>query len=461
MVSYAYDQVGNLTSAALPQASANFSYNGRNQIASINRLNGVTSSFTYDDDARVLSLAHAKGASLIDTENYTYDLVGNRASHSTTIGQSPGTQSTVNQFGNANELILFGSLPNSYDANGNLVQDGTATYTWDGRNRLKSIVNTAGQTTAFTYDFAGNLIQQADSGASLTLTRAFLLDSLTNIVYESASDGSSYDVLSGQSLDSHMAIVQPGVTAQYGLNDAINSTVAVVDQNGGILSQFLYEPYGKTTATGTYAFRYAGRLPVSSGLYYNRARFYNSQTGRFISEDPISADWNRYRYVGNSPTNRLDPTGLASAFVFYFLEPEVPAGNIGGAATVFEHVGLFGADTNSGLFYGRINAIGGAGELGGIRGAVLGGTESTIDISTGAEHREAINLYEAERQIPEWPFSAGGGIYRSDTDAGLYFYLSRTRGHILSGGVGVGTSFPRWFLRINDWLACGIARLFN
>ncbi len=315
MLSYSYDPVGNLASAVLPQASANFSYNGRNQIANINRLNGVSSSFNYDADANMLTLTHAKGASVIDAESYTYDAVGNRVSHNTTIGQSLVTQPTMNQFDNANELTLFGPTPNVYDANGNLVQDGTAKYTWDGRNRLKSIVTTAGQTTNLTYDFAVNLIQQADSGTNLNLTKTFVLDDLTNIAFESASDGTSYDLLSGQSLDTHLAILQSGGQVQYGLTDAINSTIATVDQAGAVKSQFFYDAYGNTTATGNYPFQFTGRVPTSPNLYYYRARFYNSQTGRFISEDPIDflgGDSNLHRYVFNSPTQLLDPYGLVA-----------------------------------------------------------------------------------------------------------------------------------------------------
>ena len=310
MLSYGYDPVGNLASAALPQASANFSYNGRNQIAAINRLNGVSSSFTYDVDARLLSLTHAKGATLLDAESYMYDVIGNRVGHSTSIGESAITRPTANQFDNANELTLFGSTPNSYDANGNLVADGTATYTWDGRNRLKSIVTTAGQATNFSYDFAGNLIQQADSGTGLNLTKAFVLDTLTNVVFESASDGSSYDTLSGDSIDSHLAIVAAGGQVQYGLTDAVNSTAATVDQTGAIRAQFLYDVYGNTTATGTYPFQYTGRVPVSNSLYYYRARFYSPTTGRFISEDPLGAFVNGYGYASNMPTIDSDPLGL-------------------------------------------------------------------------------------------------------------------------------------------------------
>ncbi|NDK09025.1 hypothetical protein EOM39_07355, partial [Candidatus Gracilibacteria bacterium] len=47
-------------------------------------------------------------------------------------------------------------------------------------------------------------------------------------------------------------------------------------------------------------------------LYYNRARYYNPQLGRFISRDPIdiSDDLNLYTYVGNNPVNNIDLDGL-------------------------------------------------------------------------------------------------------------------------------------------------------
>jgi RHS repeat-associated protein len=312
-LTYTYDPAGNLVSAALPQASANFAYDPRNQLSAISRLNGVSSTFAYDSDARVLSLTHSAGASTIDAESYTYDAVNSRTGHSTSIGQSLITQPTVNQFNFANQLIQFGTVQNSYDANGNLIQEGnTASYAWDARNRLKSIMTAAGQTTTFTYDFAGNLIAQADSGTSLNLAKSFVLDNLTNVAYQTASDGTSYSVLSGRSIDSHLAIAQSNGQVQYGLSDAINSTTATVDQTGAVKAQFLYDSFGQTTATGAYPFQYTGRVPVSANLYYYRARFYNAATGRFISEDAIRfirKDANLYRYARNVPTNFRDPYG--------------------------------------------------------------------------------------------------------------------------------------------------------
>ena len=50
-------------------------------------------------------------------------------------------------------------------------------------------------------------------------------------------------------------------------------------------------------------------------LYYYRARYYDPNTQRFLSLDPIefeSGDYNFYRYVGNDPVNLVDPSGLTA-----------------------------------------------------------------------------------------------------------------------------------------------------
>ncbi len=51
------------------------------------------------------------------------------------------------------------------------------------------------------------------------------------------------------------------------------------------------------------------------GFYYMRARYYDPQVGRFISEDPIGfagEDVNLYAYVSNNPILLIDPWGLCS-----------------------------------------------------------------------------------------------------------------------------------------------------
>ena len=53
-------------------------------------------------------------------------------------------------------------------------------------------------------------------------------------------------------------------------------------------------------------------LDRDTHVYYYRGRYYDPQTGRFLSEDRIGfagGDTNLYRYVGNNPVRYSDPTG--------------------------------------------------------------------------------------------------------------------------------------------------------
>src|SRR5213078_4888698 len=61
-------------------------------------------------------------------------------------------------------------------------------------------------------------------------------------------------------------------------------------------------------------YKYTGReLDTETSLQYNRARYYDPRIGRWTSEDPKgfgAGDRNLYRYVGNGPTDAVDPSGL-------------------------------------------------------------------------------------------------------------------------------------------------------
>jgi RHS repeat-associated protein len=82
-----------------------------------------------------------------------------------------------------------------------------------------------------------------------------------------------------------------------------------------------YDAFGKTSAElpagGGDRFKYtASQFDSATGLNYNRARFYDPATGRFLNEDPsgfAGGDSNLYRYTGNDPTNETDPSGLEAS----------------------------------------------------------------------------------------------------------------------------------------------------
>lgn len=316
-VDYMYDRAGNLIRAATTGAAVDYSYDARNQTTTLGRSNGVTSRFIYDELGRLIELNHSKGTATLISQAYSYDAVGNRVSYTTTSGQPMITQPATSEYDAGNRLLRRGATTFSYDDNGNLISaggpQGATNYTWDPRNHLRSITTAAGQTMSFVYDFAGNLLQQKDTGTLRNLTQSFVLDDLTNVAYLSNSNGEQFSILTGQSIDEHLAVIQSGTHVEYGLTDAINSTTTTVDQKGSIKGQFFYEPFGETTPmASSYPFQFTGRVPVSGGLYYYRARYFNSISGRFISEDPIglAGGINQYAYVDGNPVTFRDPRGL-------------------------------------------------------------------------------------------------------------------------------------------------------
>ena len=226
-----------------------FTYDARDQLQQMNRSNGVSSTYDYDPIGRVLSLTHANGATVLNAQTYTYDAVGNRTSYTTDIAQLLITQPVTNsQYDNDNKLLSNSDKTFTYDDNGNLTAEtgveGTTAYIWDARNRLASISTPDGQIISFLYDYAGNLIQKIVSGTSASSSQEFVLDELTNIAYQKNSDGSQFSVLTGQGIDTYLAVVGTGGQVDFGLTDIINSTTATTDQNGTLTSQFFYEPFG-------------------------------------------------------------------------------------------------------------------------------------------------------------------------------------------------------------------------
>jgi len=56
------------------------------------------------------------------------------------------------------------------------------------------------------------------------------------------------------------------------------------------------------------------QLDSATGLYFDNARYYDSSTGRFISQDPTGfagGNTNLNGYVNNDPINLVDPSGLS------------------------------------------------------------------------------------------------------------------------------------------------------
>ena len=108
---------------------------------------------------------------------------------------------------------------------------------------------------------------------------------------------------------------------QWLLGDNQQTVRDQVNDAGTLTDHLVYDSYGnvvtQTPGASAPRFQYTGmQADNESGMLFDFRRYYDPKTGRFISQDPKSfaaGDTNLYRYVGNNPINRIDPTGLVAA----------------------------------------------------------------------------------------------------------------------------------------------------
>lgn len=112
----------------------------------------------------------------------------------------------------------------------------------------------------------------------------------------------------------------PSLHAQvvhYVHTDALGSVVALTDQSGAVVERREYEPYGvQLTPSLQDGPGYTGHVQdAATSLVYMQQRYYDPESGRFLSVDPVTALsnpvrlFNRYRYAANNPYRFIDPDG--------------------------------------------------------------------------------------------------------------------------------------------------------
>ncbi|MCD7819376.1 MAG: RHS repeat-associated core domain-containing protein [Lachnospiraceae bacterium] len=105
---------------------------------------------------------------------------------------------------------------------------------------------------------------------------------------------------------------QNGTVTSY-LKDMHGNIAAKADSSGAKLeeSYMNYDAYGNQWQGNTPdPFGYCGEYyDTESGLIYLRNRYYESETGRFITEDPAKDGTNWYSYCAGNPVVLVDPSG--------------------------------------------------------------------------------------------------------------------------------------------------------
>jgi len=145
-------------------------------------------------------------------------------------------------------------------------------FVWNGQNLAAE--NKTDITNTYTYDMTG--VHIANQNGTVT---SYLKDYHGNIAGKTTKTGAMFNEM--------------GTTMDY-------------DAFGNQWQGDVPDPFG-----------YCGEyLDGESGLIYLRNRYYDSMSGRFITEDPIKDGLNWYAYAENNPIIMIDPNGLDS-YIFY------------------------------------------------------------------------------------------------------------------------------------------------
>jgi len=255
--------------------------------------------YTYDAGHQLTAATANTGTSY----GFTYDTVGNRTLLTTT------TETTAYTYDAANRLSAANGVPHTYDARGNLLDDGRFTYAYDGAGRLVQATSLTA-TAVYTYNGAGLRVAQAVNGVETAFTWDQALE-LPQLL--ATSDGTRY--LHGLGL----AGVHTAGQWYYPHPDALGSIRRWSDAGGSSVGELTYDPYGSIIQQHGVIpspLGFAGEWRDSTtGLQYLRARWYDPATGRFTQVDPfpgllsLPGTQHPYAYALNNPLRYTDPSG--------------------------------------------------------------------------------------------------------------------------------------------------------
>ncbi|MEU1040187.1 HYD1 signature containing ADP-ribosyltransferase family protein [Streptomyces sp. NPDC005907] len=352
---YTYDASGNILSIAdTPSGGTNdvqcFTYDGLRRLTdawtSSTTPNGASG--TGNADAACSSDASAStvgGVSPYWTE-YDYDSIGNRTSeirhglkgagtatrsYKYGVGSGPnGTNSGPHTVSSVVEkTAATGTTPEvtsqdsyTYDAKGNtrtrVLSGDSQTLDWDKQGELTQVTNADKTVTSYKYDASGQRILRDTTtektlylpGMELRLDKATSKVTATRYYTFGATTVAMRDA-SGV----HFLAADHQGTAELS-----------IDAKTGATSRRRTDPFGntrdETSSSGSLWVNdkgfVGGTIQKSTGLTTLGAREYDSDTGRFISADPIidyndPQQINGYAYANNSPVSFSDASGLRLA----------------------------------------------------------------------------------------------------------------------------------------------------
>jgi RHS repeat-associated protein len=258
-------------------------------------------------------------------------------------GQNSFTNIATNYYGTASVTnIVTANLPASpilqYDANGNLTNDGSRSFSYDAENQLTNVTVAGQWRSDFFYDGLGRRRIERDyawqSGAwAITNEVRYLCDGM--LVMQELDSNNVAHVTYTRGLDFSGSIQGAGGiggllarTDTSGLTfyhaDGSGNVTALMDSGGCMSARYLYDPFGRILGKwGTLADANTMRFSsiprhANSGLSLYTFRAYDPGLQRWLNRDPIGEQGglNLFGFVDNSPVNQSDPLGLFSSTLY-------------------------------------------------------------------------------------------------------------------------------------------------
>ncbi len=274
-------------------------------------INGVSesASYTYDLVGRLVTSNQSTNG-VNAQRRFAYDRWGNRTGVWDAVSGGTQIQSiTLQQSGGAptNRIasVTSGGVTSSYtyDAAGNVTNDGVHSYSYDSENRLVSV--DGGTTASYAYD-------QEDRRYKKTVGT-----STTHYVWEvgevlAEHNGSSGAVLVEYVYWGRRAIAKVGgATTNVLLSDRL-SVRLVLEAGGNVVGRQGHLPYGEDFGESGVQDKHhftSYERDSETGTDYAVNRQYAQGAGRFMRVDPkassarlgVPQSWNRYSYAHNEP----------------------------------------------------------------------------------------------------------------------------------------------------------------
>ncbi|PYM71132.1 MAG: hypothetical protein DME03_20055 [Candidatus Rokuibacteriota bacterium] len=297
----------------------------------------------YDRANRILAIVNRPaeiGGVPFSTYRYTYDRNGNRLSQVETQRSltDGGAETTSYVYDNLDRLIgvtyattqivdnIDASRTVTFDYDRNLnqvskIRGGTRTEFHFGiRDELLAVADGGGTATRFDYDQGKVRVKKIDAAGQET--RYLNEGSSVVLEYRGAEAGlgtfHKYDY--GHELLSLTQVAPSGRRSQFYLTDALASTTNLTDTGGTLAQSYRYDAWGRQrdqagASDNPRQFTSQYR-DAETGLQYFGARYYDEESGRFLSQDPLQgqpsmpSSLHRYLYAHANPVRFTDPLGL-------------------------------------------------------------------------------------------------------------------------------------------------------